>query len=232
MLPDGTITTERRTRQSHDQAIVFDSGVGGLSVAAAIRREQPGADIIYVADDAGFPYGEWEDAALTERVIGLISGLIAHHRPDAVVIACNTASTLVLPPLRARFDIPFVGSRARDQANWRSARERRGRRARHLRHHPPRPYPRADRVFAKPCHVRLVGSGNLTPYAERHMRGEAVEDAAILAEIAPAFTEEDGRRTTSSSSPAPTTLPCSRISSVSPRGRSRGSTRRRPSQGG
>jgi glutamate racemase len=49
--------------------------------------------------------------------------------------------------------------------------------------------------FAKACHVRLVGSGNLALYAERHMRGEAVDDAAILAEIAPAFTEKDGRRT-------------------------------------
>ncbi len=43
------------------------------------------------------------------------------------------------------------------------------------------------RQWASKCHVRLVGSGNLAPYAERHMRGEAVDDAAILAEIAPAF---------------------------------------------
>ena len=90
--------------------LVFDSGVGGLSVATEIRREHPSADITYVADDAGFPYGEWEDTPLTDRVVGLIAELIGRFRPDAVVIACNTASTLVLPPLRARFDIPFVGT--------------------------------------------------------------------------------------------------------------------------
>ena len=90
--------------------VVFDSGVGGLSVAIAIRAQLPAAEIVYVADDAGGPYGEWEDGALTERVVGLIGGLVAEHRPDAVVIACHTASTLVLPPLRERFAIPFVGT--------------------------------------------------------------------------------------------------------------------------
>lgn len=175
--------------------LVFDSGVGGLSVVAEIRRERPDADIVYVADDAGFPYGEWEDAALTDHVVGLISGLIARHRPDAVVIACNTASTLVLPPLRARFDIPFVGTVPAIKPA--AERTRSGIVAvlgtyGTIR----RDYTRGliDQ-FAKDCHVRLVGSGNLAPYAERHMRGEKIDDDAILAEIAAAFIEKDGRRT-------------------------------------
>ena len=70
----------------------------------------PGAEMIYVADDAGFPYGDWEEEALSDRVVGLIGGLIGRFAPDGVVIACNTASTLVLPPLRARFALPFVGT--------------------------------------------------------------------------------------------------------------------------
>ncbi|HET7716073.1 MAG TPA: glutamate racemase [Bauldia sp.] len=175
--------------------LVFDSGIGGLSVAAEIRREHPGAEITYVADDAGFPYGEWEDAALADRVVGLIADLIGEHRPDAVVIACNTASTLVLPPLRARFDIPFVGTVPAIKPA--AERTRSGVVAvlgtyGTIR----RDYTRGlIESFARECHVRLVGSGNLAPYAERHMRGEAIDDAAIAAEIAPAFIEQGGRRT-------------------------------------
>jgi len=175
--------------------LVFDSGVGGLSVVAEIRRERPDAEIVYVADDAGFPYGDWEEGALTERVVGIVGDLIAEHRPDAVVIACNTASTLVLPPLRARFDLPFVGTVPAVKPA--AERTRSGIVAvlgtyGTIR----RDYTRAliDQ-FARECHVRLVGSGNLASYAERHMRGEAVDDAAILAEIAPAFVEQAGRRT-------------------------------------
>jgi glutamate racemase len=175
--------------------LVFDSGVGGLSVVTEIRRELPDAEIIYVADDAGFPYGEWEDAALTERVVGLVTQLIAEHRPDAVVIACHTASTLVLPPLRARFDLPIVGTVPAIKPA--AERTRSGIVAvlgtyGTIR----RDYTRGliDQ-FAGACHVRLVGSGNLAPLAERVMRGEAVDDDAILAEIAPAFVEIDGRRT-------------------------------------
>ena len=175
--------------------LVFDSGVGGLSVAAEIRGELPGADITYVADDAGFPYGEWEEAALSERVVGLIADLIGQFHPDAVVIACHTASTMVLPPLRARFALPFVGTvpaikpaAERTRSGLVSVLGTYGT----IR----RDYTRGlIESFAQTCHVRLVGSGNLAPYAERHMRGERVDDDAILAEIAPAFIEYAGRRT-------------------------------------
>ena len=175
--------------------VVFDSGVGGLSVVAEIRRERPDAEIVYVADDAGFPYGDWEDQALSDRVVGLIAGLIAEHRPDAVVIACNTASTLVLPPLRARFDLPFVGTvPAIKPAAERTRSGVIGVLGTYgtIR----RDYTRGliDQ-FARACHVRLVGSGNLATLAERVMRGESVADAAIRAEIAPAFVEIEGRRT-------------------------------------
>jgi glutamate racemase len=175
--------------------LVFDSGIGGLSVAAEIRRERPTDEIAYVADDAGFPYGAWEDAALCDRVVGLMAKHIERLRPDAVVIACNTASTLVLPPLRARFDIPFVGTvpaikpaAERTKSGIVSVLGTEGT----IR----RDYTRGlIDSFAKDCHVRLVGSGSLAAHAEAEMRGEPVDDAAILAEIAPAFIEKGGRRT-------------------------------------
>ena len=90
--------------------LVFDSGVGGLSVVREIRRAAPDATITYLADTAVFPYGRLAPGDLVDRVVGLMDRCIPAVRPAAVVIACATASTLVLPPLRARFDVPFVGT--------------------------------------------------------------------------------------------------------------------------
>jgi len=175
--------------------LVFDSGIGGLSVAREIRRQLADAEIVYVADDAGFPYGDWVDAALCDHVVDVVGDLIDHLAPDAVVIACNTASTLVLPPLRQRFAIPFVGTvpaikPAAEQTSsglvsvLATVGTMRREYTRDL-----------IQTFAQSCEVRLVGSDRLAPLAERFVRGEAVDDAQILAEIEPAFVEEVGRRT-------------------------------------
>src|SRR5258707_14771682 len=90
--------------------LVFDSGLGGLTVFREIVKARPDAAYVYVADDAFFPYGRHSEAELTARVVPLMQELIATHGPDLVVIACNTASTLVLPHLRARLAMPFVGT--------------------------------------------------------------------------------------------------------------------------
>ena len=175
--------------------LVFDSGIGGLSVAREIRAALPMADMIYVADDAGFPYGDWAEPALTDHVVALVGDLIARVAPAAVVIACNTASTLVLPPLRERHGVPFVGTVPAVKPAAEATRsglvsvlgtfgtmQREYTRALISEH-------------AGNCHVRLVGSGNLAPLAEAHMRGETIDDAAIWTEIEPAFVERDGKRT-------------------------------------
>ncbi len=175
--------------------LVFDSGIGGLSVASEIAKLLPGAEMVYVADDAAFPYGDWADEALSDHVVALVGRLVDRFQPDAVVIACNTASTLVLPPLRARFDLPFVGTvpaikpaAERTKSGLVSVLATYGT----MR----RDYTRElIAKFGGGVHVRLVGSANLAPLAEAHMRGETVADAAILAEVAPAFLEQDGRRT-------------------------------------
>ncbi len=213
--------------------LVFDSGVGGLSVAARSGASMPDAEIIYVADDAGFPYGDWEDAALTDRVVGLIAELIdrfapgrrghrLQHRLDAGAAAASR-------PLRH----PLRRHRAGDQAGGGADAHRRGQRARHLRHHPPRLHARPDRrASRRTCHVRLVGSGNLAPYAERHMRGEPVDDdgdprrdRAGLHRARRATDRHDRARL------HPLSLSPRRISSGWRRGRSSGSTRRRRSRG-
>jgi glutamate racemase len=175
--------------------LVFDSGVGGLSVLRALRPRLPNCRYVYVADDAAFPYGDWEEAALRDRIVAQIDELIAAHRPAVVVIACNTASTLVLPPLRARHDLPFVGTvpaikpaAEQTQSGVVAVLATPGTIA--------RDYTRElIRSFAQSCHVRLVGAPDLAAVAEAYMRGGPIDRALVSEQIAPCFVEIGGRRT-------------------------------------
>jgi glutamate racemase len=90
--------------------LIFDSGLGGLTVARAVRVLLPDAHYLYGADIAAFPYGAWDEPLLVERIVAVMARLIAEARPDVVVVACNTASTLALVRLRAAFPLPFVGT--------------------------------------------------------------------------------------------------------------------------
>ncbi len=90
--------------------LVFDSGLGGLTVFREVAAARPDANFVYAADDAFFPYNGHGEAALVAHVVPLMGELIAGVAPDLIVIACNTASTLVLAPLRARYSVPFVGT--------------------------------------------------------------------------------------------------------------------------
>lgn len=175
--------------------LVFDSGVGGLSVAREIGKALPGVGMDYVADLAVFPYGGLEPGVLVDRVVSLMDEALAVLDPAALVIACNTASTLVLPPLRARFKLPIVGT---VPAVKPAAEHSRSRLASVLATPGTvkRDYTR-DLIdkFGGDCHFTLVGSMDLAEIVERAVSGESVTDAEILAEIAPCFVEEEGRRT-------------------------------------
>jgi len=89
--------------------LVFDSGVGGLSVAAEIQKKLPFLQIIYASDNAFFPYGTKGEVELIARVDKVLSKIISLHQVDLIVIACNTASTLTLPYCREHFAQPIVG---------------------------------------------------------------------------------------------------------------------------
>jgi glutamate racemase len=89
--------------------LVFDSGIGGLGVVQQIRTIQPAARLTYLADNACYPYGEKPDDFLTAHILNLIGHAIEATKPDAIVIACNTASTIALAALRAAFALPFIG---------------------------------------------------------------------------------------------------------------------------
>ena len=175
--------------------LVFDSGLGGLTVYREVAKARPDARFVYAADDALFPYGDIEDTALTARVLAVMESLIAAHQPDLVVIACNTASTIALPSLRARFSVPFVGTVPAIKPACAASQSKLvsvlGTEATVKRE-----YTRVlIRDFGQGCDVTLVGSAWLAAFAEAELNGNPASDEAIAAELAPCFIEKDGRRT-------------------------------------
>jgi glutamate racemase len=175
--------------------LIFDSGLGGLTVHREVAAARPDAQLIYAADDAAFPYGPMQEGKLVARVLAVLGTLIEEHQPDLAVIACNTASTIVLPELRARFTLPFVGTVPAIKPACAASASKRvsvlGTEATVNRE-----YTRAlIRQFANGADVTLVGSARLARFAEAELRGTPVEDAAIAGEIAGCFIDGDGRRT-------------------------------------
>jgi glutamate racemase len=176
--------------------LVFDSGLGGLTVHREVVAARPHADFVYVADDAAFPYGALQEHVLVARVTGLIGELIEAHRPDIIVIACNTASTIALPELRRRFSVPFVGTVPAIKPACAASVSRRvsvlGTEATVARE-----YTRAlIRDYAKDCKVTLVGSKKLAAYAEAEVAGAPASDEALRVEIAPCFRDDSARTDT------------------------------------
>ena len=90
--------------------LLFDSGVGGLTVLAALRAILPQAPVIYVADNAGLPYGDKSEAQIAARVAGLLGRLTERLHPRLVCIPCNTASTIALGMVRDVLELPIVGT--------------------------------------------------------------------------------------------------------------------------
>jgi glutamate racemase len=188
VLPDRALDAPR--------VLVFDSGLGGLTVYPAVVAAVPNGTFLFLADDAVFPYGDLSEAALVDRVTGVLGVAIRAFDPDAVVIACNTASTSVLPPLRAAWpDLDFVGTvpavkpaAAQSRSKLISVLATPGTVARE--------YTRdLVRTYAEGCAVTLVGASQLARVAEIAMRGAPVDTALLRAEIAPAFVTHGADRT-------------------------------------
>jgi glutamate racemase len=166
---------------------LFDSGLGGLTVLREIVNARPDAHYVYVADDAFFPYGHHSEDQIVARVVPLIGELIVAHAPDLVVIACNTASTLVMSHLRNAYDVPFVGTVPAIKPACASSKTKLvsvlGTQGTVQRE-----YTRAlIRDFAQGCEVTLVGSPDLAALAETALSGGEVGDSDISAELAPCF---------------------------------------------
>ncbi|GGC02002.1 glutamate racemase [Novosphingobium endophyticum] len=90
--------------------LLFDSGVGGLTVLEELRKLQPGMPVIYAADTAGLPYGSKTEAQVAARVAGLLGRMTERFHPRLVCIACNTASTIALGMVREVLEVPIVGT--------------------------------------------------------------------------------------------------------------------------
>ncbi len=90
--------------------LLFDSGVGGLTVYDALRKLLPQAPVIYAADLAGLPYGTKTEAQIAARVAGLLGRMTERYQPRLACIACNTASTIALGMVRDVLEVPVVGT--------------------------------------------------------------------------------------------------------------------------
>lgn len=176
--------------------LMFDSGIGGLTVLREARVLMPDRRFIYVADDAAFPFGAWEEDDLKTHLLDLFEGLLDRFSPAISVIACNTASTLVIDALRERFPgHPFVGT----VPAIKPAAERTRSGLVSVLATPgtvKRQYTR-DLIsrWAQKCHVRLVGSDRLAGLAETYMREGFVDEEVVRAEISPCFLENEEVRT-------------------------------------
>lgn len=175
--------------------LVFDSGLGGLTVHAEVVRARPDAEMLYLADDQVFPYGRLAEDVLIARVAEVILPVVERQRPDLLIIACNTASTLVLPDLRSKLTIPVIGT----VPAIKPAAEISVSRMFTVLATPgtvARDYTRSlIDTFAADCAVTLVGSHRLAVLAEASLRGEAVSDAELLVELDGVYVEQGPNRT-------------------------------------
>jgi glutamate racemase len=176
------------------RALVFDSGVGGLTIVEAIRRAAPGWRVDFAADSGFFPYGVKTDEELRNRLPGLCARLTAIARPDVLVIACNTASTLSLQDIRAAVSVPVVGTvpaikpaaeQTRTGVIGLLATPGTVRRA-YLDD--------LERRFAAGKTVIRRGSAGLVDIAERAVRGQPVDQAQVEYAIRPLFDPPAGPR--------------------------------------
>ncbi|MGL5584547.1 MAG: glutamate racemase [Plesiomonas sp.] len=180
------MTSDRKKHQP--TVLVFDSGVGGLSIYQEIRQRLPDLHYIYAFDNACFPYGEQPEALIIERVLAIVSAIASQHPLDMVIIACNTASTITLPALRARFAIPIVGVvPAIKPAAERTRNGIIGLLA--TRATVKRPYThQLISQFASQHHVKLLGSAELVQLAEQKMQGQPIAPHALRHILAPWLT--------------------------------------------
>jgi glutamate racemase len=168
--------------------LVFDSGVGGLSVAACIHNRLPDTELVYLADNAGFPYGGQAPEVVIERCCLLIRRALEQFPCDVVVVACNTASTVVLPHLRALTNVPVVGVvPAVKPAAAMSVSGRIGILATPAT--VSRPYlDGLIQKFAADCYVERIGHPALVRWVEESVSGVAIPGPA-LAEAVAGFRE-------------------------------------------
>lgn len=175
----------------HSFVLFFDSGLGGLTVVSETIRKIPNIDIIYAFDNAYFPYGLLPESVVIDRCKTIIDSILRLHSVNLIVIACNTASTVVLPYLRQIFDIPIVGVvPAIKPAASLTKTKTIG-----LLATPAtitREYTKKlVEQFASECNVVKVGDPNLVKYAEEKLLGRKINISQIKNSIKDFFNYSD-----------------------------------------
>ena len=174
--------------------LIFDSGVGGLSVLSHIRARLPAAPIVYAADNGGYPYGTKSEGEIAARVPALLGRLAERYKPRLIVIACNTASTIALAHVRAALDLPVVGTVPAVKPAALASKTRvigvLGTEATVRQAY-------VDNLvaeFASDCTVIRHGSARLVDIAEAKLRGEAVSAAEMREIMAGIYGAPDGAK--------------------------------------
>ena len=171
---------------------VFDSGVGGLSILSAIRKKNPTVDIAYCCDNLNFPYGTKSEADVIEFASVVIQKFVDQAKIDILVIACNTASTIALAPIRLSLSIPVVGVVPAVKPAAQATRSK----IIGILATPAsirQPYlATLITEFAGGCEVVMCGSSGLVHLAEQQMRGLIILDEDVRAQI-PELIEAAGR---------------------------------------
>ena len=169
--------------------LVFDSGVGGLSILRSLQRSE---DLqgephqwLFCSDNAFFPYGTKKEAELIERVTRVLTALQDQYQPDIIVLACNTASTVALESVRSTLHTPVVGvvpaiKPAAQLSQSRSI---------GMLATPgtiSRPYTqKLIDDFAADCRITRVGSSELVWIAEQYLRTGMVDNTELHRILAP-----------------------------------------------
>ncbi len=167
--------------------LVIDSGIGGLGILAQLQKLIPNACYRYVADEAYFPYGQLSDDILCQRVFAIARAIEVMQKIDCIVVACNTASVIVLESLRAEFDFPIVGivpaikvAAERTKTNCFAVLATVATAS-------------GDYIqtlidqFAQDCDVRVLGCKKLADMAEQKMFGQHISGEQLRTEIAEVF---------------------------------------------
>ncbi|ADM96425.1 glutamate racemase [Dickeya dadantii] len=159
--------------------LVFDSGVGGLSVYDEVRKLLPDLHYIYTFDNEAFPYGEKPEQFIIERVVSIVDAVEKQHPLSLVIIACNTASTISLPALRARFNFPVVGVVPAVKPAAKLTRNGVvGLLATRATVQRPYTHELISR-FANDCQILLLGSAELVEWGEAKLQGETVPEEVL-----------------------------------------------------
>lgn len=176
--------------------LVFDSGIGGLTVLREARVLIPERNFLYIADDAAFPYGEWAEPDLKTHILNLFTQLLDKYNPELCVIACNTAFTLAGADLRNLFpDTVFVGTvpaikpaAEKTYTGMVSVLATPGTVQREYTYD-------LIRSFANNCDINLVGAPRLAEIAEAYIRGKNINYDQVWQEIKDCFIKHDDKRT-------------------------------------